>query len=144
VIFSFVPLVGIIAWPIGITGLILGFVGLARFNRREATNRGVCIGGLITSGAALVICVLWLVGIGIAGSQTAPSRSTIPTVGAAPAAQANPPAAPAKPAGPATSFGDGTYDVGGGRRRRPVQDARPDGRPVQESSPTATRKVRAR
>ncbi len=112
VIFSFIPLVGIIAWPIGITGLILGFVGLARFNRREATNRGVCIGGLITSGAALVICVLWLVGIGIAGSQTAPSRSTIPTVAAAPAAQANPQAAPAKPAGPATSFGDGTYEVG--------------------------------
>jgi hypothetical protein len=86
--------------------------GPASINRREATNRGVCIGGLITSGAALVICVLWLVGIGIAGSQTAPSRSTIPTVGAAPAAQANPQAAPAKPAGPATSFGDGTYEVG--------------------------------
>jgi hypothetical protein len=112
VIFSFIPLVGIIAWPIGITGLILGFVGLARVNRREATNRGVTIGGLITSGAALAICLLWLVGIGIAGSQATPSRSTIPTVDAVPAAKVNPPAAPAKPTGPATSFGDGTYEVG--------------------------------
>jgi hypothetical protein len=112
VIFSFIPLVGIIAWPIGITGLILGFVGLARVNRREATNRGVTLAGLVTSGAALVICVLWLVGIGIAGSQATPSRSTIPTVDAVPAAKVNPPAAPAKPAGPATRIGDGTYEVG--------------------------------
>jgi len=29
------------AFVLGITGLILGFVGLARFNRREATNGGV-------------------------------------------------------------------------------------------------------
>ena len=112
VIFSFIPLVGIIAWPIGITGLILGFVGLARVNRREATNRGVAIAGLITSGAALVICVLWLVGIGIAGSQAMPSRSALPTVGAVPAAQTNAPAAPAQPAGPTTHVGDGTYEVG--------------------------------
>ena len=112
VVFSFIPLVGIIAWPIGITGLILGFVGLARVNRREATNRGVAIAGLITSGAALVICVLWLVGIGIAGSQATPPRATLPTAGAVPAAQTDPQAAPAKPAGPATSFGDGTYEVG--------------------------------
>ena len=112
VIFSFIPLVGIIAWPIGITGVILGFVGLARVNRREATNRGVAIAGLITSGAALVICVLWLVGIGIAGSQAMPSRSALPTVGAVPAAQTNAPAAPAQPAGSTTHVGDGTYEVG--------------------------------
>jgi len=112
VIFSFIPLVGIIAWPIGITGLILGFVGLGRVNRREATNRGVAIAGLITSGAALVICVLWLVGIGIAGSQATPSRAPLPTVGAVSAAKTNAPAAPAQPAGPATRIGDGTYEVG--------------------------------
>jgi len=112
VIFSFIPLVGIIAWPIGITGLILGFVGLARVNRREATNRGVAIAGLITSGAALVICVLWLVGIGIAGSQATPSRSALPTAGAVPAAKTNPQAAPAQPVGQATRIGDGTYEVG--------------------------------
>jgi hypothetical protein len=112
VIFSFIPLVGIIAWPIGITGLVLGFVGLARVNRREATNRGVAIAGLITSGAALVICVLWLVGIGIAGSQATPSRSTLPTAGAVPAAKTNPQAAPAQPVGQATRIGDGTYEVG--------------------------------
>jgi len=112
VIFSFIPLVGIIAWPIGITGLVLGFVGLARVNRREATNRGVAIAGLITSGAALVICVLWLVGIGIAGSQATPSRSALPTAGAVPAAKTNPQAAPAQPVGQATRIGDGTYEVG--------------------------------
>ena len=67
-IFSFIPLVGIIAWPIGITGLILGFVGLARFNRREATNRGVCIGGLITSRRRPDDLRAVAVGIGIAGS----------------------------------------------------------------------------
>jgi hypothetical protein len=72
VVFSVVPLIGIVAWPLGITGLVLGFVGLARVNHREATNRGVTIAGLVTSGVALVICVLWLVaiGLGIAGTTT--------------------------------------------------------------------------
>jgi hypothetical protein len=114
-IFSVIPLIGIVAWPLGITGLILGFVALARVNRREATNRGVTIAGLITSGAALVICVLWLVGIGIAGTTPSPSRSAIPTVAAVPAAKTDAqaaPVAPAKPSGPATRIGDGTYEVG--------------------------------
>lgn len=92
----------------------LGFVGLSRVNHREATNRGVTIAGLITSGVALMICVLWLVGIGIAGTKsTSSTQATIPTVAAAvPAAKTNPQAVPAKPAGPATQIGDGTYQVG--------------------------------
>jgi hypothetical protein len=113
VLFSLIPLIGIVAWPLGITGLILGFVGLARVNHREATNRGVTIAGLITSGVALVICVLWLVGIGVAGTRSPTgTQATIPTVAAVPAAKTNPPAAPAKPPGPATLISDGTYQVG--------------------------------
>lgn len=111
-IFSFIPLVGVIAWPLGIIGLVLAFVGLSRANRGEATNRGVAIGGLATSGLALVICFLWLVGIGIAGSKT-PTTSSVPTVAAVPAVRTNAAApAPAKPAGAATQVGDGTYQVG--------------------------------
>ena len=135
VIFSFIPLVGIIAWPIGITGLILGFVGLGRVNRREATNRGVAIAGLITSGAALVICVLWLVGIGIAGSQATPSRAPLPTVGAVSAAKTNAPAAPAQPAGPATRIGDGTS------RSAPTWPQAATRRPATGASDSATGSV---
>ncbi len=111
VIFSFIPLVGVIAWPLGIIGLVLAFVGISRANRGHATNRGVAIGGLATSGVALVICFLWLVGIGIAGSKT-PTTSSIPTVAAVPAVPTNAVPAPAKPAGPASQVGDGTYQVG--------------------------------
>jgi hypothetical protein len=120
-VFSVIPIVGLIAWPLSITGIILGFIGLSRVNQGEATNRGVIIGGLATSGAALAICFVWLLFLGFAGTASTANRAGVPTANsvppdaAAPASKTDPQssaAAPAKPAGPTTSFGDGTWVVG--------------------------------
>jgi len=121
-VFSVIPIVGLIAWPLSITGIILGFIGLSRVNQGEATNRGVTIGGLATSGAALAICFVWLIFLGFAGTASTANRTGVPTANSVPTASASPASktdpqssaatAPAKPAGPATSFGDGTWVVG--------------------------------
>jgi hypothetical protein len=64
---SFVPLVGVIAWPLVIIGLVLGILGLLRANRADATNRGVAIAGIVCSGAGLLVCLAWVVGLALVG-----------------------------------------------------------------------------
>lgn len=58
-VFAFIPIVGIIAWPLVLLGLIFGIVGAVRASRGQATNRGVAIGGIVCSGLGLVICFVW-------------------------------------------------------------------------------------
>jgi hypothetical protein len=58
-VFAFIPIVGVIAWPLVILGLILGILGVLRANRGRATNRGVAIGGVACSALGLVICFAW-------------------------------------------------------------------------------------
>lgn len=78
-VFSFIPIIGVIAWPLSIIGLILGIVGMSRASKRIADNRGVAIGGVVCSAIALVVCMVWVAGLSVAGT----ARST-----AAPAAAA--------------------------------------------------------
>ena len=58
-IFSFIPLIGVIAWPLVILGVIFSALGLDRANKRRATNKGLAIAGLVLSIIGLVFCVLW-------------------------------------------------------------------------------------
>jgi hypothetical protein len=58
-VFAFIPIVGVIAWPLVIIGLVLGVLGVVRANRGRATNRGVAIGGVACSALGLVICFAW-------------------------------------------------------------------------------------
>jgi hypothetical protein len=116
-VFSFIPVVGLVAWPLVILGLIFGGLGLAAANRGEATNRGHSIAGLVCSGLGLVVCVVWLAAFSDAVDSTtsrssASSRSApaVRTPARAPAVVA-PPVAPT-PSGPRSTFGDGTYQVG--------------------------------
>lgn len=59
-VFSFIPLIGIVAWPLVILGVIFSAVGFARTRSGAATNTGLSIAGLVMSIVGLVICILWV------------------------------------------------------------------------------------
>lgn len=63
-LFSPIPFVGMVAWPLVILGLIFSLIGLSRANRRRATNKGLAVAGIVLSLVGLVICVLWVVAFG--------------------------------------------------------------------------------
>jgi hypothetical protein len=93
-IFAFIPIIGIIAWPLTILGLIFGIVGTVRANRGQASNKGLAITAVVLSAIGLVICVLWTAAFGKAVNDAAnglPTASAPPTVvdaGSQPAAAA--------------------------------------------------------
>lgn len=58
-IFSFIPIIGLVAWPLVILGIIFAAVGLGRIRKHRATNKGLTITGLVLSVIGLVICIIW-------------------------------------------------------------------------------------
>lgn len=62
-VLSWIPLIGFISWLLAPAGLIMGFIALG-----NPVSKGVAVGGLITSALALLICILWVVGLGAAMS----------------------------------------------------------------------------
>jgi hypothetical protein len=63
-IFSFIPIIGIIAWPLVILGVVMSGVGLSYANNGRANNKGMAIAGLCVSLVGLFICILWVAAIG--------------------------------------------------------------------------------
>jgi heme/copper-type cytochrome/quinol oxidase subunit 2 len=68
-LFSFLPVIGVIAWPLVILGVIFSAIGIARANKGAATNKGLAIAGLVLSVIGLVFCVLWAVAVGKAADD---------------------------------------------------------------------------
>jgi hypothetical protein len=60
-VLSFIPLIGVVAWPLVILGIIFSAVGIAKAAKGRATNKGLAISGLVVSIIGLVICILWAV-----------------------------------------------------------------------------------
>jgi Mycobacterium membrane protein len=60
-VLSFIPLIGVVAWPLVILGIIFSAVGISKAAKGRATNKGMAITGLVVSVVGLVICVLWAV-----------------------------------------------------------------------------------
>jgi hypothetical protein len=60
-VLSFIPLIGVVAWPLVILGIILSSVGIAKAAKGRATNKGLAITGLVVSIIGLVICIVWAV-----------------------------------------------------------------------------------
>jgi hypothetical protein len=58
-LFSFIPLIGIIAWPLVLLGLVFAWVGLSRVRSGRANNRGLTIAGLVCALIGLVMCILY-------------------------------------------------------------------------------------
>lgn len=50
---AWIPIIGFISWILAPLALILGFLAL------KGAKRGLAIGGLITGGLALLICILY-------------------------------------------------------------------------------------
>lgn len=63
-LFSWIPLIGIVAWPLVIVGLVLGFIALPTINRGERSGYGLAIAGMITAGVGLLICLAYLLFFG--------------------------------------------------------------------------------
>ena len=68
-VFSFIPIVGVVAWPLVLVGLCLGVFGLVRVSRGQAGNKGVAIAGVVLSALGLAVCVAWVVLFGRAASD---------------------------------------------------------------------------
>lgn len=101
-IFSPIPIVGVIAWPLVILGLIFSIIGLNRARSGKASNKGLCLAGIITSALGLLMCIIWVAAIGNAANnqaQTAvPPPSTYEYTGPLTAPAAPAPVAPQAPA----------------------------------------------
>jgi hypothetical protein len=68
-LFSFIPIIGMIAWPMVIIGLVLGIVGLSKANNGQANNKGMAISGIALSALGLVVCILWVAVFGKAAND---------------------------------------------------------------------------
>lgn len=68
-VFSPIPVVGMVAWPLVIIGLVLSILGVLRARRGVATNKGLSIAGIACSATGLVICILWAAAIGETAQQ---------------------------------------------------------------------------
>src|SRR5436190_7492498 len=55
VLTGWIPIVGLVAWILAPLGLIFGFLAIGKPN-----GKGMAIGGLITSGLGLLICIAWV------------------------------------------------------------------------------------
>lgn len=109
VVFSFIPIVGMVAWPMVILGLIFGILGIRRVGKGVATNKGAAIAGTVLSAIGLVICVVWAAAFGSA-AESLPAAPTSPSFTSLPTAQTG--AGTTVPALPDGSYGDGMYEVG--------------------------------
>lgn len=61
-IFSFIPLIGVVAWPLVILGLVFSVIGFARTRSGKANNTGLSIAGIVASVVGLVMCIVWVAG----------------------------------------------------------------------------------
>ncbi|MBE1463655.1 DUF4190 domain-containing protein [Kibdelosporangium phytohabitans] len=59
-VFSFIPIIGVIAWPLVIIGVVLSGVGISKAKKGEANNLGLAVAGLVTSVVGLVLCIAWV------------------------------------------------------------------------------------
>jgi Na+/H+-dicarboxylate symporter len=63
-VFSFIPIIGLIAWPLVIIGLVLSAIGMSHANKGRATNKGLATAGLVVSVIGLAICIIWVAALG--------------------------------------------------------------------------------
>lgn len=103
VIFAFIPLIGVVAWPLTILGLIFGIVGTVRANKGQADNKGLAISGVVLSVIGLIICIIWTA---VFGKAVNDAVNSAPTPVAPPAIQDS--AAPGSPANAAPTAGSHT------------------------------------
>jgi hypothetical protein len=92
-IFSPIPLIGVVAWPLVLVGLVLSLVGFSRARRGVANNQGLAIAGIVLSALGLVVCILWVAAFGKAVGTAANSPAVPPVPTGAGSIPAVPPGA---------------------------------------------------
>lgn len=62
-VFAFIPVIGVIAWPLVILGIIFGGVGINKANQIPGSPKGMAIAGLTCSIIGLAICLIWAIAV---------------------------------------------------------------------------------
>jgi hypothetical protein len=88
-LFSFIPLIGVIAWPLVLLALVFAAIGLSRARDRRATNKGLTIAGLVCALLGLGICILYaaLFSAAVSNAPSTGPRATTGYAAPAPSAQ---------------------------------------------------------
>lgn len=70
-VFGVVPGLNFLALPVGVVALVFGFLARGKAKRREATNGGQALAGIICAAVGLAASVLWIVAfVGLSSSST--------------------------------------------------------------------------
>jgi hypothetical protein len=77
---SFLPIVGVVAWPLVILGLVFSLIGFSRGRSGRATNKGLALAGVILSVIGLVVCILWVAVFGKAASDVSKQANEVATI----------------------------------------------------------------
>ena len=107
-LFSFIPVIGVIAWPLVLLGLVLAGIGVSRARAGRATNKGLAIAGLVCASLGLVMCVLYTAAFG-AAVATAPPLAAPTAPGLITADQRSGGSAPTPAAGIGDQVQDGAF-----------------------------------
>jgi hypothetical protein len=62
-IFSLIPVIGLVAWPLVVLGVVFGTIGLIRVRRGSAPHASLSVIGLVLSALGLVVCLAWTAGV---------------------------------------------------------------------------------
>jgi hypothetical protein len=116
-VFSFIPVIGVVAWPLVLLALAFSGIGLARVRAGRVSNTGQTIAGLACAAVGLLVCIGYAAAFGAAVAESSSAAPTRPwTATRVPAKPAPTMAASAPPAsaasGPATTIDEGVYEVG--------------------------------
>ncbi|MCX2732920.1 DUF4190 domain-containing protein [Saccharopolyspora sp. NFXS83] len=76
-LFSFIPFIGVVAWPLGILGLVFGVLGIVRARNGQANNQGMAITGTVLAGIGLLICIAWVGVVGSVANETAEQSESL-------------------------------------------------------------------
>lgn len=79
-VLSFIPFVGVIAWPLVILGIVFAGLGLMRIRSRKADNKGLTIAGLVVSIVGLVMCIVWVAATGSALNEVNKESNKVSTI----------------------------------------------------------------
>src|SRR6266852_3790010 len=79
-LFSIIPIIGVVAWPLVILGLVFSLIGFSRGRAGQATNKGLALTGAILSVIGLLMCVLYATAFAKAASDISKEATTSVTV----------------------------------------------------------------
>ncbi|GAA0517884.1 hypothetical protein GCM10009533_16290 [Saccharopolyspora spinosporotrichia] len=96
---SFLPVIGIIAWPLSIAGIFLSALLRSKMQRGETPHDPRALRGLLLSVIALVICAIWFFGFVVhAALNPVPANRATPPPAVQPPTASTTSAAPPPPA----------------------------------------------